>query len=153
MFTRIVVPTDGSDFSDSALPFAAALARRSEAALELVHVHRHFPCTQGAPAHDRGLDDDEKVRMHHQIANTQARLAAYLRRDVSVTWLEGPAAQTLGEYVSKSGADLVVMTTHGRGGLSRVWLGSVADHMVRHSPVPVVLVRPSAAGVRSVIGA
>ena len=147
MFTRILVPTDGSDFSDSVLPFAAVLARRSDAALELVHVHRYFPYSQGAPAHDRGLDNDEKARTHHRIANTQARLAAYLGRDVSVTWLEGPPAHTLGEYVSKSGADLVVMTTHGRGGLSRVWLGSVADHMVRHSPVPVLLVRPTEAGV------
>ena len=54
----------------------------------------------------------------------------------------GPVADTLREYVQKSGGDLVVMTTRGQGGLRRLWLGSVADALIRRSSVPVLLVRP-----------
>ena len=56
--------------------------------------------------------------------------------------LSGPVDTTLTHYVRDSGADLVVMSTHGRGPLHRAWLGSVADHLIRNLEVPVLLVRP-----------
>src|SRR5206468_242587 len=64
--------------------------------------------------------------------------------DVRVTThlLEGPIAEAIQEQVLLSGAELVVMTTHGRGALARLWLGSVADELVSHLPGPVLLVRP-----------
>ncbi len=147
MFTRILVPLDGSDFGDSALPLAAALARRSEAALELVHAHEHSVYATGAPVYDPRLDDELKVGMQNRFAKTRERVEAYLMRETRLTWLEGPVAGTLAEHVAESGADLVVMATHGRGGLSRALMGSVADHMGRHSPAPVLFVRPSASGI------
>jgi nucleotide-binding universal stress UspA family protein len=62
---------------------------------------------------------------------------------VTAALLEGSVAETLDRYVAGNGVELVVMTTHGRGGLSRVWLGSVADKLVRRLTVPVLLMRPS----------
>src|SRR5262249_8289522 len=56
--------------------------------------------------------------------------------------VEGPIADALCEQAAATGADLIVMTTHGRGGLARAWLGSVADDLIRRLTVPVLLVRP-----------
>jgi nucleotide-binding universal stress UspA family protein len=56
--------------------------------------------------------------------------------------MKGEVADCIREQAAESGADLVVMTTHGRGPLARFWLGSVADELVRRSPVPLLLVRP-----------
>lgn len=147
MYTRILVLLDGSDFADWALPLAAALARRSDAVLELVHVHTRYLVASGAPPIDRRLDDELKAQLRARLENTRARVAEHLKRDVVLTWLEGNVATELEDRIAGSGADLVVMTTHGRGGMSRAWLGSVADHVVRNSKKPVLLVRPQALGV------
>jgi nucleotide-binding universal stress UspA family protein len=58
---------------------------------------------------------------------------------------DGPIAETLAAKIDDLGADLVVMTTHGRGAIGRTFLGGIADHLVRTGEVPVVLVRPDAA--------
>ena len=62
---------------------------------------------------------------------------------VTCKLLDGPPAQTLADHVRENGIDLVIMTTHGRGGLSRFWLGSVADRLVHHLAIPVLVIRPS----------
>lgn len=147
MFTRILVLLDGSDFGDCALPLAAALARRSDAALELVHAQEPYTLAPGAPAYDRRLEDDIRAKTRTRLENTRERVAEHLGREVLLARLEGRVVQALEKHVADSGADLVVMTTHGRGGLSRVWLGSVADHLARHSPVPVLFVKPQASGI------
>jgi nucleotide-binding universal stress UspA family protein len=69
------------------------------------------------------------------------RLDGRTAQALSSAVLKGKVARTLQRYVSDSGADLVVMTTHGRGGLRRLWLGSVADQLVRTLEVPVLLIR------------
>jgi nucleotide-binding universal stress UspA family protein len=61
---------------------------------------------------------------------------------VAVVLLEGSPATTLAEYVRDTAPDLVVMTTHGRGGASRLWLGSVTEGLVRRTTVPVLALRP-----------
>jgi nucleotide-binding universal stress UspA family protein len=61
---------------------------------------------------------------------------------VSAKLLDGPIADALAMDAKDVGADLIVMTTHGRGPMSRFWLGSVADQMVRLAPAPLLLLRP-----------
>jgi nucleotide-binding universal stress UspA family protein len=61
--------------------------------------------------------------------------------------LEAPPGPAIAAYVGEVGVDLVVMTSHGRGGLERAWLGSVADHLVRALETPVLLVRPTEGAV------
>ena len=61
--------------------------------------------------------------------------------EASYTILEGPPAKRMAEYAASHHATLIVMTTHGRGGFSRLWLGSVADQLLRRSSVPVLLLR------------
>jgi nucleotide-binding universal stress UspA family protein len=73
-------------------------------------------------------------------------VAARIRKtggiQLATATLTGAPAAALAEYAREVGTDLVVMTTHGRGGLQRMWLGSVADHLVRSLDVPLLLIRP-----------
>jgi nucleotide-binding universal stress UspA family protein len=140
----IVVPLDGSDLAERAVPVATELARRAGRDLRLVHVHRPL---SPDPIHVEGLpvidDRMRSLRREHERAyleRTRERLAAGVT--ASAVLLEGRVAAALTAYAQSSGAGLIVMTTHGRGGLERAWLGSVADELVRVSPVPLLLVRP-----------
>ena len=138
----VLVPLDGSPFAERALPLAVALARRSGGSMRLALVHQVPP----PPA------TGEAVRVYTRIerAVRQAeleylrRLATEASRDVGrpvrSVILDGAVAAGLQEYAHDSGADLVVMTTHGRGPVQRAWLGSVADRLVRTLDIPVLLV-------------
>jgi nucleotide-binding universal stress UspA family protein len=148
----ILVPLDGSELAERALPVAVELARRAGAPVELVHVH--LPISPD-PIHVEGLpvidEHMHSLRRNHERAYLeQAR--ARLGPDVSASavLLDGPVPATLAARARAAGAWLIALTTHGRGGLERIWLGSVADELARVSPVPLLLVRPepTAAGAR-----
>jgi nucleotide-binding universal stress UspA family protein len=70
-----------------------------------------------------------------------ARLEKQMRNALSSVMLKGPVVSTLAEYTRAVAADLVVMTTHGRGGIRRAWLGSVTDELIRTLEIPVLAVR------------
>lgn len=150
MLTLVVVPLDGSAFGEQALPTALRIAEREHAELELVHVFERIPPyrVQGAPPIDPTLDAD----LRKESASYLDSVAGWLRGKASVpvtaTLLDGPVAETLDAHIAERHADLVVMTTHGRGGLSRLWLGSVAAEVVRGSRAPVLLIRPEESGSR-----
>ena len=157
-YRSVLVPLDGSAFAEQALPIAIEIAQAARARVRLVLVHQ----TASVLSDRRDTGD----------LSTKARLAAlkaergYLRQvaarvkevtgtKVTGVTLHGPIAATLGEHIDLTGADLVVMTTHGRGMLERAWLGSVADALLRTVKVPMLLVRPRkeappAAGFKSV---
>ncbi len=143
MYQSIVVPLDGSPFGEHALPFALAIARRTGATLYLVHVHgivesQHRP----GMSHDGMLDSQQRAAEQAYLTDVSQRLATVWDGSITTTLLDGPVAATLLDYVATCGADLVVMTTHGRGAVSRFWLGSVADRVLRHAPAPILLIRP-----------
>ena len=144
MASRIVVPLDGSDFGKRALPLALALASRNGAEVELVHVHERPLRAVGAPAFDTRLDAEERDRMHRELTALASELAGASNLSVIPRFLDGEVAPSLSDYIAKGEPRLVVMTTHGRGGLSRFWLGSVAEQLIREAPVPVLLLRSSA---------
>jgi nucleotide-binding universal stress UspA family protein len=140
----ILVPLDGSDLAERAVPVAAHLARGAGADLRLLHVH--VPIT-AEPIHVDGLPViDERMhslrREHEQayLDGASHRLAPDVA--VAAALLDGPVTTAITEYAQRNGAGLIVMATHGRGGLERAWLGSVADEMVRVSPIPLLLVPP-----------
>ncbi|HEY7877019.1 MAG TPA: universal stress protein [Gemmatimonadaceae bacterium] len=144
MVYRIVVPLDGSPASEQALPVALGIAQRDRAAIELVHVHESLPPyrTQGAPTLDPGLDDELRKGGERYLEAVARRLRQNTGVEARHTLLDGPISATLAEHIKTQRADLVVMTTHGRSGLSRMWLGSTAVDMVRRLECPVLLVRP-----------
>jgi nucleotide-binding universal stress UspA family protein len=143
MIRRILVPLDGSAFGEYALLRGIGLARRHGATLDLVHVHEvtSLVYMEGVPLLDASveLEGMQSDRGYLDALVGRVRSNAVT---VTTTLLDGPTVPALEAHIAQSGADLVVMTTHGRGPLSRAWLGSVADGLARHTTRPVLLIRP-----------
>lgn len=144
MYRSILVPLDGSPFSEYALPIARAVASRSGAPLRLVHVHVPLDGLpiDGVPLVDPQLDQESRDYERAYLERLRQEIPAELERPTMVALLDGSVAAALAEEIRASCADLVVMTTHGRSGLTRVWLGSVADTLIHHVAVPLLLLRP-----------
>lgn len=140
MYRSILVPLDGSLLSEQSLPYAVALARRSGASLHLAYVHT--PLIIGEGVMYLGTPD---VQLWEEEKNYLLRLVDRLKKmgldKLSAHVLEGPIAQALQEQARSEGCDLVVMTTHGRGPVSRFWLGSVADQLLHRLSTPLLLIR------------
>jgi nucleotide-binding universal stress UspA family protein len=143
MFQSILVPLDGSRFGEHALPFALSLARRTGAMVQLAHVHIPVVDASGIVVLD--LDADQRARVHAEgyLADVARRLAAVASDvRVSTALIEGLPAQARHEPLAAAKADLFVLATHGRGPVSRAWLGSVTDALMRTASVPLLLIRP-----------
>ena len=151
MYRSILLAVDGSPFAEGAAPVAARLAAASHATLHLVVVHEwlsHWtPLDPAIGQMTLGQIDEHGRRESKAYV---ARLATELRRDYGIrvrpTVLEGVPADEIRLFATRQHVDLVVVTTHGRGGLSRLWLGSVADTLVRQLDKPVLLCRGGTAG-------
>ena len=145
MRTPIIVPLDGSPFGEQAIPTALGMARRLGAPVELVLVQE--PVVLPESIRLSLMRDADRLRelrdagtMYLEMVARRAREAEQL--DIIETLLEGPVVEALALYIIERQPSHVVMSTHGRGGFSRAWLGSVADALVRRVPVPVMLIRP-----------
>lgn len=145
MSRMILVPVDGSNFAEHALPYALGLARRTAAVLHLGLVHTpvevlnpNYPLAAQVDRQDRRLRDWNAAYMEDLVARLRTSGV-----DVRPALLEGPVVPTLSRFVEQHGVELVIMSTHGRGGVERAWLGSNADGLLRSLAVPVLLVRPS----------
>jgi nucleotide-binding universal stress UspA family protein len=150
--TRVLVPLDGSSFAEAALEPALELCRRQGAELHVVQVHEfRLPAVHAEawltvdPEVQRQLREDEEQYLRDAAARCAERAGVRVHHEL----LEGQVVDALARYVESAGIDRIVMTTHGRSGLSRVWLGSVADSLVRYAPVPILLLRPDAANGRA----
>jgi nucleotide-binding universal stress UspA family protein len=141
MYRTILVPLDGSAFGEYALPLALSIARRSGASVQLAHVHTPetyvLDLPPSTPPH--GLSRASASAYLTELAKA---LSPRWAVPISVVMLDGGAVDELYTHAIAAGADLVVMTTHGHGPLSRMWMGSVADKLMRRLPMPVVLTRP-----------
>lgn len=141
----ILVPLDGSEMAEQALAVGASRARKSGAALHLVSVHEPMPLAgmpPDFPAVMPDLEEQTRANLTEYLESVAALARASLTTPVITSVVTGAAAAALCEYVKSHPVGLVVMTTHGRGGLSRWWLGSVADRMLRRLNVPVLLLQP-----------
>ncbi len=145
MYRSILVPLDGSTFGEHALPLALTIARRSGATVQLAHVHvpsELMYAIGGIPIVDDTLDAPSRESERAYLEGLTQRLASAWDLSITSAVLDGPAAAALNEHAVQHGVGLVVMSTHGRGPVSRFWLGSVADTLVRQAPMPVLLARP-----------
>jgi nucleotide-binding universal stress UspA family protein len=144
MYRSILVPLDGSSFGEQALPLAVSIARRAGATLHLVSVHVPIaPMVEdGVASFDQRIDLAVKRRSQVYLDKVVEQVAGTAEVPLLAKVVEGPIADALCEQAAATGADLIVMTTHGRGGLARAWLGSVADDLIRRVTVPILLVRP-----------
>ena len=145
MYRSIMVPLDGSAFGEHALPLALTIARRSGAVVRLVHVHVASELVYmigGAPLAEELSDVPDRETELAYLDNLTQRLASAWGVEITSTLLDGPPTLALRDYAIEHAASLVVMSTHGRALVSRFWLGSVADALVRQTPMPVLVVRP-----------
>jgi len=146
MYRTIIVPLDGSRSAEFALPWALTLAEASQARLILVSVAAE---PRPDSPEGRGVDDpmewrDDKLQRISGYMETMARRIGESAANITVeTEVEaGLVLAVLDDKIRRLGGDLVVMTTHGRGPLRRLWLGSVADGLLRTGPAPILLLRP-----------
>ena len=146
MFKKILVPLDGSTRAESALHYASSLASHYGGELILLRV---VPPTV-MPALEYSMVSPDlmaSVRDEH-IAGATAYLRSLEEGEMTqgvphrVLLSEGEIAETILGAIEEVEADSVVMATHGRSGIARWMLGSVADRIVRSSSVPVLLIRP-----------
>lgn len=143
-YRSIYVPLDGSPFAELALPVAVDIASRSGAMLQIALVHHPVPALATAlevPEIEAQLDQEARAREQTYLRSIEERIRRIGNVPVASVLLDGPAAAALRGHIVRSSADLVVLTTHGRGPVSRFWLGSVADQLMRQLHLPVLLVR------------
>jgi nucleotide-binding universal stress UspA family protein len=143
-FNNILFPTDFSVFSEAALPYAENLARRYEATLYPAHVLPPEPY-HSLPMEPFPLTFDYAW---HSAEESLARLAALDQlKDVhhQVLLKQGPLWDVISGMIDKYGIDLIVLGTHGRTGLSRLAMGSVAEEIYRRASCPVLCVGPKVA--------
>jgi nucleotide-binding universal stress UspA family protein len=140
MFRTIVVPLDGSPLAEHALPLAAGIARRAGGALRLARVHTpHHAPRYAEPEADATVAHREQAYLDAVAANVE-RSGGVPATGALIE--EGTVAPALCAHAQALGADLMVLTTHGRGPLSRFWLGSVTDELLRTAPLPLLVYRP-----------
>lgn len=149
MLATVLVPLDGSGFAEAALPIAKQLVARSRGRLCLITADH--PSLAMATSGEFGVtlaSMGDEIRRDDELylVRTAAMLGTVGDGPVQERLVDGPAGEAICEEAGRIGADLIVMATHGRNAVERVWLGSVADYVVRHASRPVLLVRPRTLG-------
>jgi nucleotide-binding universal stress UspA family protein len=149
MYTRVVVPVDGSELSEWALPHGEELARAIGLPLHLIRVvdvissagfaMAEYPYSDnlivGARQSEESIADDYLTRLRDYYTDRKLRVTTERRT--------GRITQELLDAARHG--DVYVMASHGRGGVSRGFLGSVVEEITRHSTVPVMVVRANTA--------
>ncbi len=138
----VMVSVDGSRFSEVAVPVARQLAKSARASLAVVMAHE-AAAVPVAAAGDGFPDDTEGQALRVREKTYLAELALGHPHTggipVGFRLLDGAAGAALIAEIELARPDLLVMSTHGRGAISRLWLGSVADYVIRHSERPILL--------------
>lgn len=141
---RILLPTDFSNYSAAATKYACELAARFNAELHILHtLEHHLSLT---PTFGLGLDLPSYISESRAAA--EKKLVSILDsgwsvgRTVIMSLAEGSPRVEIVRYAREANIDLIVLSTHGRTGLSHVMIGSVAENVVRTAPCPVLTIRP-----------
>jgi nucleotide-binding universal stress UspA family protein len=140
MYENVLVPTDGSDPAAAAVEHAIDVAKTYGATVHALYVGRIGDAPPGLI--DSEVADDPGGTVGSEALDlvadpAEAAGVEYVERYVA----EGPVADAILAYIEDNDVDLVVMGTHGRSGIDRFVVGSVAERVVRESPVPVMTVR------------
>jgi nucleotide-binding universal stress UspA family protein len=143
---RILVPLDGSALAETALPTAASLADATGAALLLLRAAE-------APALAVGDPTEAQVKVVREaegyLEAVKHRLQTETRAAVSTAVWYGHPAEAIAEATHFNRVNMVVMTTHGRSGLGRILLGSVAESVIRSTATPILVLHPDGAPLQA----
>lgn len=143
MFKKILVPLDGSDAANQALPIAIRIAQYDNAEILLVRapVLSKIPLTaglEGMKLFEETMAFRKQQCIHYLGYIRQCNM--YLNVPMNEYVAEGDPASVIVDAAESENIDLIVMTTHGRTGLRRWLMGSVTDKVLRHAPCPVLAV-------------
>jgi len=140
---KILVPTDLSELSLASIDYARSLANVYGAKVFLLHAVDVVPMVS-FPTIDFTLEtslQDEAEKGKEILENFASRFLGDVDHVTAVV-RRGFAYEEIMRFVDEEGIDLIVMATHGRTGLPHIIMGSVAERVVRHSPVPVLTIKP-----------
>jgi nucleotide-binding universal stress UspA family protein len=143
MFRTVLVPLDGSPFAEQALPWALSIARQAGATLDLVRGHVLYALKTPASAwvpYDPEMEAECKQEEELYLDSTALWLTAVSPVPIHTAVVPGLEAGGILKRARAVQADLIVMTTHARGPLGRLFLGSMATEIVRRSAIPVLLI-------------
>jgi nucleotide-binding universal stress UspA family protein len=146
MYQKIIVPLDGSTWSETAIPRAVEIARVHDAEVVLLHVYQSKAGRyegQWALAGQQEIADQTYEQMRDQLVALRNRLRAEGLSAREVLIRSTNPAQAICDFVNaEDGINLIVMSTHGRTGLARWLVGSVAQQVLKEARCPVTLVHP-----------
>jgi nucleotide-binding universal stress UspA family protein len=144
MYKKILVPLDGSPLAEAALPHAEALAKAENAEIVLLRI----PLAPAAEMFTREPsiavkihDEEQKEALDYINSKRDALTKNHIK--VTAVMQDGPVPDTILAVADEIHADLIAMSTHGRTGIQRLLLGSVADRVVHHAHIPVLLIHPN----------
>lgn len=141
MFRHLLVPLDGSGLAESVLPAAAALADRLGASVTLMHImERGAPATIHGDRHLRDVGDAERYleEIERRLSLRDLALARHVHEP-----LEGDVARAIVQHAQELHVDLIILSTHGRGGLRELVVGSIAQRVLQRGAAPIFLIHPS----------
>jgi nucleotide-binding universal stress UspA family protein len=142
---RILFPTDFSHYNDAALQYASTLAADADASLYIVHVDemQDLHATMGEAGYIIAAAVAEEGR-----PEVRKRLEDVVPKNKTVAYehyyFKGSPVNEIVEFAERENVDLIVMASHGRTGLSRLLMGSIAEGVMRKAPCPVLIVRQPA---------
>ena len=144
MYTRILVPTDGSDITRKAVDTAVRLAQRLDAQLFAVAVKEPFPYS--AISEVQAIAPQEFYEAQEKVASARVTSVVEAARAERVA-CSGYTVESIHPWeailahAKEKGCDLIVMASHGRRGVAAVLLGSETQRVLLHSPIPVLVVK------------
>jgi nucleotide-binding universal stress UspA family protein len=144
MYKKILVPLDGSTLAEAALPHAKALAQSERAEIIILRVPNlpapdlfaRYPVMATKIVEDLEIETDKYLQEEvDKLSKEGVKVSGLIR--------EGPVPDTILAVAEETHADMIAMSTHGRTGIQRWLLGSVADKIVHHAHIPVMLIHPN----------
>ena len=150
MFESILVCLDGSMIAEQILPYAKEQAKRFNSKLVLLRSYKISTmevaaATQSATPSTLELIEQEEHSLKNEAMAYLEGVAAPLRKEgleVACVVLKGVAGDVIVSYTQNEPVNLIALATHGHSGLGRLVFGSVADHILRKSGLPILLIKP-----------
>ncbi|MBN1855679.1 MAG: universal stress protein [Dehalococcoidia bacterium] len=146
MFKKILLCLDGSSLAEQMIPYATSIAQSYSSSLVLVQVVNVPSALAAASAQGaESVVEDEMRRLAFTSQTYLDQLAERLREQGIATeavTIQGSPGNTIVEYATANEIDLIAIATHGRKNIGRLVFGSVADHVIRHTCIPVITVNP-----------
>lgn len=155
MYKVIMAPTEGSESERAAIFVALELAQRFDADLRLVRVDATRVIVEPVPHAPMLAVNEETVRQERlarlrRLEALGAECRSLGASGVMVALEEGATGPTLRDYAKKFSVDLIVMSSHARSGVKRITLGSVTDYLIRHTNIPVLVVKSTASFIGAI---